>query len=219
CGRKLFEIGENLQTTLKIQAQHQTAIACNRNWIKVKLSTQYGHGIYYWSPVDTSSEACRCPAGSPKRPTAPSSSLIDCLCQVESNCNRAIGCWWDRGSDSCGPFQIKLAYWQDACEYAGRKLGGDWKNCTTGPNNMACSVEAVKNYLARYGQYCVGKGKVPTDEDYARIHNGGPNGCKKASTLAYWKRVQACMPRSSQWYLWIYFCYNMHGKINRECSY
>jgi len=36
---------------------------------------------------------------------------------------------------------------------------------------------------------------IPTDEDRARIHNGGPNGYKKESTVKYWKKVQKCINR------------------------
>ena len=33
-------------------------------------------------------------------------------------------------------------------------------------------------------------GHAPTDEDLARIHNGGPNGYKKSATLGYWEKVK-----------------------------
>ena len=33
-------------------------------------------------------------------------------------------------------------------------------------------------------------GHVPTDEDLARIHNGGPNGFKNPATVAYWEKVK-----------------------------
>jgi hypothetical protein len=33
-------------------------------------------------------------------------------------------------------------------------------------------------------------GHEPTDEDLARIHNGGPNGVKRRSTIGYWHKVQ-----------------------------
>lgn len=33
-------------------------------------------------------------------------------------------------------------------------------------------------------------GRDPTDEDKARIWNGGPNGWKKSSTLAYWAAIK-----------------------------
>ncbi len=33
-------------------------------------------------------------------------------------------------------------------------------------------------------------GHAPTDEDMARIHNGGLNGYKNPNTLGYWERVK-----------------------------
>ena len=33
-------------------------------------------------------------------------------------------------------------------------------------------------------------GHPATDEDIARIHNGGPNGYKHDSTLGYWEEVK-----------------------------
>ena len=55
---------------------------------------------------------------------------------------------------------------------------------------MACSQTCVQNYMQRYGTYCT-KGRTPTCQDYARIHNGGPNGCNNPNTLSYWRKVQA----------------------------
>ena len=33
-------------------------------------------------------------------------------------------------------------------------------------------------------------GHDPTDEDIARIHNGGPNGYKNPNTVQYWEKVK-----------------------------
>ena len=33
-------------------------------------------------------------------------------------------------------------------------------------------------------------GHKPTCQDYARIHNGGPDGFKKSATLPYWNKIQ-----------------------------
>lgn len=57
---------------------------------------------------------------------------------------------------------------------------------------MKCAEKCINAYMARYGTRCTG-GRTPTDEDYARIHNGGPKGCQKKSTLPYWYKVQSCM--------------------------
>lgn len=49
-------------------------------------------------------------------------------------------------------------------------------------------------YLDFYGrQYWRQTGRTPTDEVYARIWNGGPEGWRKSSTLAYWRRVRGAL--------------------------
>jgi hypothetical protein len=52
--------------------------------------------------------------------------------------------------------------------------------------------------MGRYGTYCSGLAN-PTCKDYARIHNGGPYGCRtnanpttEKNLQAYWGRVNAC---------------------------
>ena len=64
----------------------------------------------------------------------------------------------------------------------------DYETCT---KEMACSEQCVRAYLARYAARCTG-GRVPTCEDYARVHNGGPEGCQHSDTLSYWQRVARC---------------------------
>ena len=34
-------------------------------------------------------------------------------------------------------------------------------------------------------------GRFPTCEDYARIHNGGPNGYKQSWTDGYWEKIES----------------------------
>lgn len=48
------------------------------------------------------------------------------------------------------------------------------------------------------GRYCTEArlGRPVTDQDLARVWNGGPNGWKRRKTVAYWKRVQAWMGAS-----------------------
>jgi hypothetical protein len=113
----------------------------------------------------------------------PSQALLNCICQVESGC-KPIGCEMDVGSLSCGYFQIKSPYYQDC-----GSPGSGWQTCS---DDHSCAQTCVINYLNRYGTYCSGSSS-PTDEDYARIHNGGPLGCRNSGTLGYWDRVAACM--------------------------
>jgi len=108
---------------------------------------------------------------------------IDCICQIESQCNENIGCVMDVGSLSCGAYQIKEPYWEDC----GRP-GGDWQSCA---KTKTCSVTCINAYMDRYATECTG-GRTPTCQDYARIHNGGPTGCKETSTEGYWGKISAC---------------------------
>nr|AWA82039.1 invertebrate-type lysozyme [Urechis unicinctus] len=115
-----------------------------------------------------------------------SNNCLSCICHVEG-CERQVGkCRMDRGSLSCGPFQIKEPYWIDC----GRP-GTGWQPCA---KQMVCSVNCVRAYMERYGTYCTG-GRPPTCEDYAKIHNGGPRGCTKPLE-SYWRRVKACCDAS-----------------------
>ena len=50
----------------------------------------------------------------------------------------------------------------------------------------------MQSYMNRYATEAR-LGRKPTNEDIARIHNGGPNGYKKESTLKYWKKVEKCL--------------------------
>ncbi|XP_061188205.1 lysozyme-like [Saccostrea echinata] len=115
-----------------------------------------------------------------------SDKCLGCICRVESGC-RPVGCKWDVTSYSCGYFQIKYGYWQDC----GRP-GSGWKECA---NDYNCAAGCVRAYMNRY----IGSSGCPANcESYARIHNGGPRGCRNPNTVSYWNRVQqqGCTPYS-----------------------
>ncbi|XP_071942097.1 lysozyme-like [Antedon mediterranea] len=120
-------------------------------------------------------------------------NCMKCICLVESNCQMPNPvCSMDVGSLSCGPYQIKEPYYTDA-KLKGKDLDGDWKNCT---KTFPCSERCVQGYMARYAI----KSRIqhdPTCEDFARIHNGGPNGYKNPNTLGYWYKVKACLEKST----------------------
>jgi soluble lytic murein transglycosylase-like protein len=108
-------------------------------------------------------------------------SIILALIAVESNGDsRAVG---DNGL-AYGCLQLHASYVQDAAEYAGK----DWTH--EDAFDRATSIEIVKAYMARYATE-KRLGHPVTAQDIARIHNGGPNGHKKAATDAYWVKVQA----------------------------
>ena len=111
--------------------------------------------------------------------------LLESICKVESNCDSyAIG---DNGN-AIGAYQIWKNYWQDACTFR----DNDDLRLSDGYESCYGKEYSEKVVLAYWNRYATMKrlGRTPTDEDRARIHNGGPNGYKKDSTLKYWKKVQ-----------------------------
>lgn len=55
--------------------------------------------------------------------------------------------------------------------------------------NCKLSIRVFHAYMTRYATE-KRLGRKPTDEDRARIWNGGPNGWKKESTKKYWLKVK-----------------------------
>lgn len=101
----------------------------------------------------------------------------------------------DHGA-SIGPLQIQKGYYSDAVQFdpslqSGQYSGYTYRNCM-GPGSFEYSKKVGDAYMRRYAT-AKRLGHVPTDEDFARIHNGGPNGWKNSSTLGYWHKVQAAL--------------------------
>ena len=119
-------------------------------------------------------------------------SLLDAIKQVESGGDPcAIG---DNGR-SLGAYQIMEAYYTDALQYNPRLGdGGQTYTDVWGIGSEAYSELVIASYM---GQYATSEilGRQPTNEDIARIHNGGPNGFRQDSTLPYWERVMAELAR------------------------
>ncbi|CAJ0601947.1 unnamed protein product [Cylicocyclus nassatus] len=121
--------------------------------------------------------------------SATTEDCLKCICKRESGC-KPIGCHMDVGSLSCGYYQIKLPYYKD-CGTPGRKRGESvaaaWKRCA---NDYSCSTTCVKAYYNRYKRLC--PSSQGTCQKMARLHNGGPSGCKKQATVGYWNAVKKC---------------------------
>lgn len=106
--------------------------------------------------------------------------LLDAIAQVESNCNDlATG---DSGK-AIGRYQIHKSYWIDGTAY----LKVSWPYSDA--RDAVKARQVVRAYLARYATK-KRLGRTPTLEDMVRIHNGGPDGYKKASTKKYWIKVK-----------------------------
>ena len=109
------------------------------------------------------------------------SQLFAAIAEVES----------ENGRTSDNVYQIQRVYLDDL----GRVYGCHFADEVM--TDRHASEQVMLAYLEYYGErYARRTGRQPTAEVLARIHNGGPNGWRKDSTLAYWAKVKAAMERS-----------------------
>ena len=110
--------------------------------------------------------------------------LLAAMCEVESNCvPHKVG-----KDNEIGWYQILPDFWTAALEHD-PSIGGEYED-------VAKDKEyAEKIILAYWDRYATidRLGRIPTDEDRARIHNKGPNGYKKDSSIDYWNKVKAIL--------------------------
>ncbi len=114
-------------------------------------------------------------------PTDPFPATLKAILLVESGGDPdAVG----DGGRALGPYQIHRGYWSDAT----RLLGVSWPySDARDPIKAAAAVAAYTRHYARHYR------QPWTAETIARIHNGGPAGWKKQSTLVYWAKVRAVL--------------------------
>lgn len=106
--------------------------------------------------------------------------VLTAIRTVESSNNpSAIG---DNGN-AIGVYQIWKSYWKDARQTS--SIGGVYHDCF----DPDYADRIVRSYMKRYATE-KRLGRDVTQEDIARIHNGGPNGHKKKATLKYWAKVK-----------------------------
>ena len=97
---------------------------------------------------------------------------------AEANPANAVG----DGGKALGPMQIHRAYWLDAVEHDPSLVAAGQTYDSVRDRIYARRV--VMAYWLRYA-------KSWDAQTLARIHNGGPSGHRKASTLGYWGKVKA----------------------------
>ena len=103
------------------------------------------------------------------------SQLIDAIAIVESNNSPKA---YNAQENAAGLYQIRPIYLRDV----NRILG--WQKYKLADRfDFQLSRDMVFIYLRYYGE---GKGI----EAMSRIHNGGPRGYKKKSTLSYWQKTK-----------------------------
>ena len=109
-----------------------------------------------------------------------SCKLLDAIRKVESNgdCSK-IG-----KVGELGCYQIRECFWIDALEHD-PSIGGEYEDVI----DREYAEKCIHAYWDRYATEKRLRRPV-TDEDRARIHNGGPNGYKKTSTIKYWNNIQ-----------------------------
>jgi len=99
------------------------------------------------------------------------------IAYVESKGNPSA---FNRGSGAYGMYQIRMPYLSDANE----AMGTDYTLDDMFDAEKAEQV--VRAYLMKWGsKFAERHGRLPTDEELARIHNGGPRGAERQSTLKY----------------------------------
>ncbi|MCB9879188.1 MAG: hypothetical protein H6835_16455 [Planctomycetes bacterium] len=113
--------------------------------------------------------------------------ILDAIRQVE--CGGGDVAPDGDGGAAIGPYQIHRAYWSDAVQVA-PELGGCYEDC----RDRAYAERIVAAYMTRY---CRSAWQSGDAETVARIHNGGPKGCRKQATIGYWQRVQRHLDESA----------------------
>ena len=103
--------------------------------------------------------------------------------------NQGIGARGDNGN-AIGPFQIWKIYHTDAAERDSTLT--DYRRCLM---SKEYSERVVRAYMHRYARAALlrleaGTGTLADVERISRIHNGGPRGASKDSTLPYWRKVR-----------------------------
>jgi hypothetical protein len=90
-----------------------------------------------------------------------------------------------------GMLQLHADYVQDAAEHAGE----NWVH-----EDAFDELKSIRIFRAYMDRYATEErlGRPVTWEDIVRIHNGGPNGYKKKSTIPYWNKVK-CLTEKQQY--------------------
>lgn len=103
--------------------------------------------------------------------------FLDRLAMVESGGEDAAV---NAAEDAHGRWQVRAGYLADGNAEAGTSYALDEMH------DPAKAETIVRAYLSRYGRaFAARAGRAPTEEELARIHNGGPRGAERTATLAY----------------------------------
>lgn len=115
---------------------------------------------------------------------AQSDRLIAALIQVESSGRDTVVGDRNLRAPAYGPLQIR----QPVCDDVNVRFKTHFL-ATEMDGNRVLSVKVCRLYLSIWATR-KRLGRVPTEEDLARIWNGGPNGWKREATVPYWSKVR-----------------------------
>jgi hypothetical protein len=122
--------------------------------------------------------------GQAATPNADFSRLFNAIRIVETGAEEEPHNALGDGGKSLGPYQISRKYLADS------GLRGDWRRC----RDRKFSEAVMLAYWKRHCPHALIRRDYQT---LARVHNGGPNGHRKAATIPYWRLVQGIL-RSDQ---------------------
>ena len=138
--------------------------------------------------------AFHCWLGNACQPLKIDRILLDAIRQVESGGNIFLVGDLFSAHHAYGPYQITRPYYNDAVGFCQSLTDGGNKDFgnVRGVGSIEYSERVMESYMGRYATRRRLR-REPTYEDIARIHNGGPNGYRRSSTISYWRRVQQAM--------------------------
>ena len=123
----------------------------------------------------------------------PTRAELDAIRKVETGgCSDPLNAAGDGGLSN-GPYQIKERYHADALQFDPTLPPYE---SMKGPDSISNGERVMQAYSNRYTTKAR-LGHEPTFEDFARNHNGGPNGYKKESTTGYFEKVKKCLPEKA----------------------
>ena len=136
------------------------------------------------------SEALRLIKKTASEPVRPGDDLLDAIRAVESSDGRNLYGDWVPGSDRSntanarahGPYQLHNAYVEDVNRFEGTSYTPEDRL------NEDTARQITTQYLTHYGNR---RGVTPSNEVFARMHNGGPNGPRNPNPIPFWNRVPA----------------------------
>ncbi|PCI20646.1 hypothetical protein COB64_01620 [Candidatus Wolfebacteria bacterium] len=162
-------------------------------YMKKFLSLLLFIGIFLSTSRDDHAISMSTSIDDPKNPFKNMDELIEAIACKESRHNdNAMGDLTEFDSILNG-IDTAYGYLQitnDVIIDVNQTLGTNYRSIDA-KGNRELSIKLFYVYIERYATFVRLK-RIATQEDIARIWNGGPNGFKKETTIVYWEDVKSC---------------------------